>query len=369
MIEVGDQRSAVKNQGDTSRGNAGRTERFLCAFWISVVKPISDLRLLISGLCALLLALCVPAEAQQPTKIARIGFLGGMSAPTFAERMEVFRHQLRELGYIDGKNIRFEQRWAEGKLEDLDGLATELVKRKVDVLVTFGGTAPAIAAKKATYTIPIVMAAGGSDPVKAGIVASLARPGGNITGLANSFTELRGKQMELLKETIPKLSRVAVIWNPNSPSADSGSRYTESEARTLGLRLQSLEVTKAGDFETAFKAAKKERAGAILVTANPLIFTHFDRIAELAAKNRLPTIHSQKEFVESGGLMIYGPNEVDIYRRAAIYVDKILKGAKPVDLPVERPSKFQLIFNLKTAKRIGLAIPPNVLARADKVIR
>jgi putative tryptophan/tyrosine transport system substrate-binding protein len=318
---------------------------------------------------ALLFALCLSVEAQQPTKIPRIGFLGGMSASTFAERMSVFRQQLRDLGYMEGENIIFEERWAEGNLDRLKDLAAELVERKVAVLVTFGGAAPATIAKKATSTIPIVMAAGGSDPVQAGIVASLARPGGNITGLANSFTELRGKQMELLKETVPKLSRVAVLWNPNSPSTDSGSSYTESEARALGLRFQSLEVRKADDFESVFQAARRDRVGAVLVTANPLIFTHFGQIARIALKNRLPTIHAQREFVEAGGLMMYGPSEADIYRRAAIYVDKILKGVKPSELPVERPSKFQLIFNLKTAKQIGLTIPPNVLMRADRVIK
>jgi putative ABC transport system substrate-binding protein len=292
-----------------------------------------------------------------------------MAATTFADRLEVFRQQLRELGYLEGKNIVLEARWADGKMDRLGELAIELVGRKVDVLVTFGGTAPVAAAKKATATVPIVMAAGGSDPVATGLVASLARPGGNVTGLSNSFTDLRGNQMELLKETIPKLSRVAVIWNPDSPTADSGFRFTESEARALGLKFQSLKVTKAGDFDNVFQAAKKERAGAMLVTANPLIFTHFGRIAELAAKNRLPTIHPQREFVEAGGFMMYGPSEAEIYRRTAIYVDKILKGAKPADLPVEQPMKFELVINLKTAKQFELTIPPNVLARADRVIR
>jgi putative ABC transport system substrate-binding protein len=318
---------------------------------------------------SMLIALCVLAEAQQPARTVRIGFLGGMSAPAFGERMEVFRQQLRELGYSEGKNITFEERWADGKADRLGPLAAELVARKVDVLVTFGGPAPANAAKKATSTIPIVMATGGNDPAAAGLVASLARPGGNITGMANSFTELRGKQMEILKETIPKLLRVAVLWNPDSPLADSGFRYTESEARALGLRFQSLEVRKAEDFERVFQAAKNDRAGAVLVTANPLMFSHFGRIADLAIKHRLATIQSQKEFVEAGGLMMYGPSETDIYRRAPIYVDKILKGAKPGELPVERPTKFQLIISLKTAKQIGLTIPPNVLARADRVIK
>ena len=325
--------------------------------------------ILIWQLAMFILATVSGVEAQQTEKTARIGFLGGMSTATFGERLEVFRQQLRELGYSEGKNITFEQRWADGKAERLGPLAAELVGRKVDVIVTFGGSAPAHAAKKATGTIPIVMAAGGSDPAASGLVASLSRPGGNITGMANSFTELRGKQMEILKETIPKLLRVAVLWNPDSPSADSGFRYTESEARALGLRFQSLAVRQADDFERVFQAAKKDRAGAVLVTANPLMFTHFGRIAELAIKHRLPTIQSQKEFVDAGGLMMYGPSEADIYRRAAIYVDKILKGAKPGELPVERPARFQLIFNLKTAKQIGLPIPPNLLARADRVIK
>jgi len=333
---------------------------------VSMGKVVIDLAVIVIIINALF---AHNAEAQQTVKAARIGILGGMAATTFADRLEVFRQQLRELGYLEGKNIVLEARWADGKLDRLPNHASELVGRKVDVLVTFVGTAPVAAAKKATATVPIVMAAGGSDPVATGLVASLARPGGNVTGLSNSFTELRGKQMELLKETIPKLSRVAVIWNPDSPAADSGSRYTESEARALGLRFQSLQVTKAGDFDTVFQAAKKERSGAMLVAANPLIFTHFGRIAEFAAKSRLPTIHAHREFVEAGGLMMYGPSEAEIYRRAAIYVDKILKGAKPAVLPVERPTKFHLIFNLKTAKQIGLTIPPNLLVRADRVIR
>jgi putative ABC transport system substrate-binding protein len=213
------------------------------------------------------------------------------------------------------------------------------------------------------------MAAGGSDPVESGLVTSLARPGANVTGLANSFTDLRGKHLELLKEAIPKLSRVAVIWNPNAPSADFRFNFTKSEARTLGLSFQSLEVRKADDLENVFKAAKKERAGAVLVTANPLFSTNFDRIAGLAIANRLPAIQAQKEFVEAGGMMMYGPSGAEIYRRAAIYVDKILKGAKPAELPVERPAKFEFIINLKTAKQIGVTIPPNVLARADRVMK
>jgi putative ABC transport system substrate-binding protein len=324
---------------------------------------------LCAPLCALVLALCTPAAAQQSEKIVRIGFLGGMSATAFGERMGIFRQLLRELGYSEGKNIVFEERWADGRPDRLAHLASELVGHKPDVLVTFGGAAPAHAAKKATATIPVVMAAGGSDPAATGLVASLARPGANITGMANIFTDLRGKQMEMLKETIPKLSRVAVLWNPDSPAGDRGFRSTEAEAHKLKLRFQSLEVRNGNDFQKAFEAAKQNRAGAVLVTANPLIFTHFARIADLAIKQRVPTIQSQKEFLEVGGLMMYGPNEGDIYRRAAIYVDKIIKGAKPADLPIERPTKFQLLINLKTAQQIGLTIPPNVLARADRVIK
>jgi putative tryptophan/tyrosine transport system substrate-binding protein len=321
-----------------------------------------------------LVAFCLgcPAEGaaqKPPVKNTRIGILGAMSASAFAERLGVFREQLRELGYLEGKNLMFEERWAEGKPDRLDALASNLVGRKVDVLVTFGGSAPALAAKKATRTIPIVMAAGGTDPAASGLVASLARPGGNITGMANSFKELRGKQMELLKETIPRLSRVAILWNPDSRAGPAQQRVTEQEAEALGLKFQSLAVRRGDDFEHAFAAAKKERAGAVLVTANPMIFAHFGHIAGLAITHRLPAIHPQKEFVEAGGLIMYGPSEAEIYRRAALYVDKILKGTKPGELPVERPTKFQLIFNLKTAKQIGLTIPPNVLARADRVIR
>jgi len=326
---------------------------------------IGRLRLAIS----FLLILASLAFAQQPVKIARIGLLGGMSAAAFAERMEVFREQLRDMGYVEGKNILFEQRWAEGKIERLGGFAAELVASKVDVLVTFGGLGPATAAKNATTTIPIVMAAGGSDPVKDGLVASLARPGGNITGLANIFTELRGKQMELLKEAVPKMTRLAIIYARANAVSAAAAQTSEIEAGTLGLKGQSFEVRKAEDFDKAFQDMKKARADAVLVTANPLMFTNFGRIAGLAIKHRLPAIHSQREFVEAGGLMMYGPSEAEIYRRAAIYVDKLLKGAKASELPVERPAKFQLIFNLKTAKQIGLTIPPNVLVRADRVIR
>jgi putative tryptophan/tyrosine transport system substrate-binding protein len=313
-----------------------------------------------------------PAEGaaqKPPVKNTRIGILGAMSAAAFAERLGVFREQLRELGYLEGKNIKFEERWAEGKLDRLDDLASKLVARKVDVLVTFGGSSPAVAAKKATRNIPIVMAAGGTDPAASGLVASLAHPGGNMTGVANSFIELRGKQMELLKETLPRLSRIAILWNPESRAGPAQQKLTEQEAQALGLKSQSLAVRSGDDFENAFAAAKRERSGAVLVTANPLIFSHFGHIAGLAITHRLPAIHPQKEFVEAGGLIMYGPSEAEIYRRAAIYVDKILKGARPGDLPVERPTKFQLIFNLKTAKHIGLTIPPNVLARADRVIR
>jgi ABC-type uncharacterized transport system substrate-binding protein len=248
------------------------------------------------ALSAVLCAVCQFAQAQT-TKTARIGLLGGMSAATFGDRIEVFRQQLRELRYSEGKNIFFEERWAEGKLDQLDDLASQLVGRNVDVLVTFGAAAPAAAAKKATKTIPVVIAAGGSDPVATGLVASFARPGGNLTGMANSFTDVRGKQMELLKETIPKLSRVAILLNPDSPASAAGQGRAEAEARALGLHFHSLGVRKADEFESVFLAAKKDRAGALLVTANPLFFTHFARIAELAIKQR------SRLFMRKGSLL------------------------------------------------------------------
>jgi putative ABC transport system substrate-binding protein len=305
-------------------------------------------------------------EAQQASgKIPRIGYLaGGLGAAT---RSETFKQGLRDLGYVEGKNIVIEYRNAEGKIERYSDLVADLVGLKVDVIFT-SSTPGALAAKNATKTIPIVFTNVG-DPVANGLVASLARPGGNITGLSTLAPELSGKGLELLKETIPKLSRVAVVWNPDNPGKTSSFKETEVAARALRLQLQSLEVRGPNDVEPAFKAAKKERTGALIVLRDVVVSSQIRRILELALKNQMPAIYGDRGFVDAGGLMSYGPNIDDLFRRAVTYVDKILKGTKPADLPIERPSKFELVINLKTAKQIGLTIPPNVLARADKVLR
>jgi putative tryptophan/tyrosine transport system substrate-binding protein len=318
-------------------------------------------------LCAMLFALCFAAEAQQAKKIPRIGFLGGASASSYAPRIDAFRQGLNGLGYIEGKNITIEYRYADGKEDRLPVLAAELVGLNVDVIVTSGpqATRPA---KEATATIPIVMAFD-SDPVGNGFVASLARPGGNITGLSALSPELSGKQLELLKEIIPKLSRVAVLGNSNEPANPKTLREIELAAKAFGVQLQPLDVLGPKDIETAFRAATKRGANALLALASPVLSDHRTQIVDLAAKNRLPAIYPFPDYVEAGGLMSYSANIVDLYRRAATYVDKILKGAKPADLPVEQPKKFEFIINLKAAKQIGLTIPPNVLARADRVIR
>ena len=307
------------------------------------------------------------AQAQQPTKVPRIGFLHGASASAIAARIEAFRQGLRELGYVEGKNIVIEWRYAEGKLDRLPALAAELVRLKVDVIVT-AGPAATRAAKEATSTIPIVMTQD-ADPVGSGFVASLARPGGNITGLSTLAPELSGKRLELLKEIIPKLSRVAVLGTSTIPGNAQALREVELAAEAFGVKLQYLDVLGPKDIETAFRAASKGRADAVLVLAGGVAQCSRTQIAELAVKSRLPAIYDRPEYVEAGGLMTYGANFTDLDRRAATYVDKILKGAKPADLPVEQPTKFELIINLKAAKQIGLTIPPNVLARADKVIK
>jgi putative ABC transport system substrate-binding protein len=309
-----------------------------------------------------------PADAQQPTKVPRIGYLIGASLSPSSARIEPFRKGLRELGYVEGKNIIIEWRSAEQKLDRLPGLATELARLKVDVIVT-AGPIPTRAAKEATNTIPIVMAQD-SDPVANGFVASLARPGGNITGLATLRPELSGKQLELLKEIFPKLSRVAVFGTSTYPGNAQALKEIELAAKAFGVQLQYLDVVSPKDMETAFRAASKGRAEAVLMMVVGAVASgHRTEIAELAVKRRLPVIYTQRADVEAGGLMTYGVNNTDLDRRAATYVDKILKGAKPADLPVEQPIKFELIINLKAAKQIGLTIPPNVLARADKVIK
>ena len=319
------------------------------------------------ALCALLLALGIPVEAQQPNKVSRIGFLSGVSPSAIAARIEAFRQGLHELGYMEGKNIVIECRYAEGKLDRLPALAAELVRLKVDVIVTAGPPSTR-SAKQATATIPIVMSYD-DDPVGNGFVASLARPGGNITGLSTLAPELSGKQLELLKEIVPKLSRVAVLGNATQPGIPQALREINLAADAFGVQLQYLEVRAPKDIETAFRAASKERAEAVLVLASPVLFSQRRQVVDLAVKGRLPAIYGRPEYVEDGGLVFYGASYTDLFRRAATYVDKILKGVKPADLPVEQPKKFELIVNLKAAKQIGLTIPPNVLARADRVIR
>ena len=319
-------------------------------------------------LVGLALASVHPAEAQQAKKDPRIGYLTAARLSDIAARVEAFRQGLRELGYVEGKNIVIEWRSAEEKLDRLPALAAELVRLKVDVIVT-AGSAVTRPVKEATATIPIVMAQD-IDPVGNGFVASLARPGGNITGLSTLAPEIRGKQLELLKEIVPRLSRVAVFGTSTNPGNAQALREIELVAGAFGVKLQYLEILRPKDFETAFRAAVKGRADAILMmVGGPFTSSQRPQIAELAIKNRLPAISSGREQVEAGGLVSYGVSLPDLDRRAATYVDKILKGAKPADLPVEQPTKFEFVINLKAAKQIGLTIPPNVLARADRVIR
>jgi putative ABC transport system substrate-binding protein len=307
------------------------------------------------------------ADAQQPGKVPRIGYLGPGSPSTVGHLVEAFRRGLRVLGYVEGQNIAIEYRWAEGRFERLPDLAAELVRLNVDVIVT--ATTPAIqAAKQATKTIPIVMAVS-ADPVETGLVASLARPGGNITGLSLLAPEIVGKQLQLLKEAVPKVSRVAVLCNPANLSSAPQLREAEVAARPLGVRLQILEARSPDEFESAFAAMTRERVGSLLVLGDPLFFQQRTRLADLAAKSRVPAMYGVSEHAEAGGLIAYSANVSDVYRRAATYVDKILKGAKPADLPVEQPTTFELVINLKTARALGLTIPQTVLIRADQVIQ
>jgi putative ABC transport system substrate-binding protein len=305
-------------------------------------------------------------EAQQPARIPRIGILIPPSASFFSARVEAFRQRLRELGYVEGKNVLIEYRYAEGKLERLPDLAAELVRLKVDVIVTAG---PGIlAAKKASATIPIVFAAA-PDPVGGGLVSSLARPGGNITGLSVMSPDLDGKRLELLKEAFPKVARVAFLWVRGGTRGNLALTNMEPVAKALRLKLLSLEVRVLDDFESAFARAKKEGAQALITTAGPLINTQQRQVLDFAAKNRLPAMYPTSEFVEAGGLMSYAPSYTDLFLRAADFVDKILKGTKPAEIPVEQPMKFEFIVNLIAAKQIGVTILPNVLVRADKVIK
>ena len=324
-------------------------------------------RIFAVALCTVLFALCVSAHAQQPTKIPRIGLLFTATPSAAAARIEAFRQGLRELGYVEGKNILIEQRYAEGQLNHMNELAAELVRLKVDVIVTIGPAATR-PAKEATHAIPIVMGVD-DDPVGNGFVASLARPGGNITGLASLAPEIGGKQLELLKEIVPRLSRVAVLGTSTQPGNAQSLREAEVAAQALAVKLQYLDVLSPKDIEPVFRTASNGRAEAVLVLRASIFFSHRKQIVDLAAKRQLPAMYYTTEYVEEGGLMTYGVSITDLFRRAATYVDKILKGAKPAELPIEQPTKFELVINLKTAKRIGLTIPPNVLARADKVIK
>ena len=323
-------------------------------------------RMVLFALAVIVLGSVHLSEAQQPKKVPRIGYLSVTPAGPRPTREE-FRQGLRDLGYIEGQNIAIEYRAAADRADRLPALAAELVGLKVDVIVAAASQA-VHAAQQATKTIPIVMTSS-SDPVGTGLVASLARPGGNITGLSLLSPELSGKRLELLKEIVTGVSRVAVLWNPDDPPAKLSLRETEFAAKALIVQLQILETRDPNDFESAFRAAAKGHAAALIILPAPMMNTHAKRIADFALKSRLPAISFAREFPDAGGLMSYGANLPDLYRRAAIYVDKILKGAKPADLPVEQPMKFELVINLKTAKQIGLTIPPNVLARADKVIK
>jgi putative ABC transport system substrate-binding protein len=325
----------------------------------------------IVGLLVVLVALAAcgaVATAQQPKKVHRIGYLSSGDPARDSAESEAIRLALRELGYVEGKNIIIEYRNTEGKTDRFPGAAAELVGLKVDIIVAAGGSAVVLAAKPATDTIPIVMTNPG-DPVAIGVVASLARPGGNVTGLTSSSTDLSGKRVELLKEAVPMLSRVAVLWSPAESGNARNFKETEIAAQSLSLKLLSLGLQTADDLNNELQSSIKDRAGALIIIRSPAYTSTGGSIVNFAAKNRLPTMFPDKLFVEAGGLMSYGPNIADNFRRAAAYVDKILKGAKASDLPVERPMKFDFIINLKTAKQIGLTIPPNVLVRADKVIR
>ena len=306
------------------------------------------------------------ARAQRPGKIPRVGFLGNSTAALEANLIGPFREGLRALGYEEGRNIVIEYRWAEGNYGRFPALIAELITAKVDVIVT-AGTPATLAVKKATSTVPLVMIAVG-DPVGTGIVTSLARPGGNITGLTSISAEIDGKRLELLREVVPSMSHIAVLWNAASPLQVIAERQTQAAARVLQWKVLSLGVRSLKEIEDAFATIVRERPGALLVLADRLFLHHRTRIMDFAIQQRLPGVHAYRELVEAGGLMSYGPSYAGMHRRAAYYVDKILKGAQPADLPVERPAKFVLVVNLKAAKALGLTIPPSVILRADTVI-
>jgi putative ABC transport system substrate-binding protein len=334
---------------------------------ISSRRPGIGKRVFVLTLAATLLAVGVPTEGQQRAQPTRMGFLTTVPLATIADRLEAFRQGLHDLGYTEGENIVIEWRSTEGKEDRLPALAAELSRLKMQVIVSAGSSVTRVL-KEATSSIPIVMALD-ADPVGNQFVASLARPGGNVTGLSLLSPEIAGKRLELLKEIVPKLSRVAVLGSSTRPGNAQELRETEHAAANLGLRIQYLDVRGSGDIETAFQAARKGAAEAVLVLSGPVLVAHRKALADLAVKTRLPAAYNRQEYMDAGGFMTYGPSITDLFRRSATYVDKILKGAKPADLPVEQPTKFELVINLKTAKQIGLTIPPNVLARADRVIK
>jgi ABC-type uncharacterized transport system substrate-binding protein len=329
---------------------------------------VIERRAFISAMAGGLLAAPCSAEAQQAAaKVPRIGFLA-LYASANPRLREAFLQGLRDLGYVEGRNVVIEYRSAEGKLERLPALAAEVVALKVDVIVTGGGTPTALAVKEATRTLPIVFTSA-TDPVTDGLVTSLAHPGGNVTGLSNLAPELVGKCLEQLKEAVPQVSLIAVLWQPGAVGGRTDMlKPAEVAARALGVRLQIVEARGPADFDRAFSDMTRARAGALAVLGSAIFNSERRRLVDLAAKHRLPTVHTSRDFVDAGGLMTYGPNLADLFRRAAAYVDKILKGTKPGDLPVEQPTKFELLINLKTAKALGLTIPPSLLQRADQVI-
>jgi len=341
-----------------------------CCAGINLKSVLRNLKYTIL-MAAVLLARCLPAEAQQPTKMPRIGFVSGTGDPnTPGFQVEAFRQGLRELGYIEGKNILIEYRYVEAKVDRIPNLVAELMQLKVDVFIS-GHPVAIRAAKEATKSIPIVIMALG-DPVAEGLIDSLARPGGNITGLSRLTRDLRGKRLELLKEVVPRISRVGVLWDAVTVPGQRGLAFKnyETAARDLKIPLQSLEVSGPNpDLEGAFRDAVKGRLSAVITARTTVLVRYPKRIADLAIKNRLPSMYEGSEFVDQGGLMSYAASDADIFKRAAVYVDKILKGIKPADLPVEQPTKFEFAINLKTAKQIGLTIPQSVLFRADKVIK
>src|SRR6266568_7374729 len=327
---------------------------------------VIDRRTFLAGTSVMLLALPLPAGAQQAGKVYRVGFLWDSPA-VWPHALEGFRQGLRDLGWVEGQNIVVEYRWAEGRFDRLPGLAEELVRLKVDVIVAPTSIYTG-AAKRATSTIPIVFASH-ADPIGSGHVANLARPGANITGLTIIMSETMAKSLELLKAAVPGLARVAVLWDPATPSHGPGVKAVEATSQALGLRLQTLAVRSATEFDNTFAAISRERGGGVLVLSTPLFMGGARRLAELAMTYKLPTMFGPREHAEAGGLLSYGPDRADLYRRAATYVDKILKGAKPGDLPVQQAAKFELVINLKTAKALGLTIPPSLLGRADEVIQ